>query len=713
MLELFKLAGRIDLNGADEAGKTLDDIDGKGQGLSSRFGGVAKTVAKGAAVMGAAIAAAGVATAAAMVKYGNYADKLLDTAAITGMSTDEMQKWSKIATDAGVDTDIMTNSLATLNGQLERGNELSPRLAKGFDAMGISAEEFKKLSPDEQMRKIVEQMMELEGADRRAFANQMNMADMLPLIAEMEASGMELDEIMNEIDVPFSEDDLNKMNEFRKAWDNFKRMLFEVLGQALMPLFEWFSNNMPLIQEITTGVFSAIGEAIGFFKELLFTVIETIQQLFESNQTSFIGIKETVLTVFGEVVEFLRQSWLIIQQFWQENGQQILEKAMEIFRSVRETVVVALTAVWEIFQQILGLVVPFVQEKLQVLQQFWQGNGTQIMQSVQKSFSFIQKIIQTVMPVIQFIIQSVWGIIQGIINGALNIIMGLIKIFSGALTGDWSKMWEGVKQLLSGALQFIWNLISITLVGRAVALIRSFASLGLGIIRNLGPSMIKIFQNMMTRITSIISNLFSRVTRIFTNLRSTLASIGSRILTTIRKPFDSALRLLSGMKSKFLSAGKNIIESVIGGITGSIGKVKDAVGNVAKTIRGFFPFSEPKEGPMRGITKIDFGGTIGEAIDGSEDEIRAKMNHMLMMPEPSSVDIGKQAIVSDSGSRQSQSSVKTSSNDAETHHLLSELIQAVKDGKNLVIDKRVVGKVLEETITEEQNRNKRRRDSFA
>lgn len=44
--------------------------------------------------------------------------------------------------------------------------------------------------------------------------------------------------------------------------------------------------------------------------------------------------------------------------------------------------------------------------------------------------------------------------------------------------------------------------------------------------------------------------------------------------------------------------GKDLIQNLINGITGMIDKVKDAVGNIAQTIKDFLGFSEPDEGPL-------------------------------------------------------------------------------------------------------------------
>ncbi len=268
-MEVFRVFGSMVLK--DEASSELDKVEGKAQGTERTFAGSMGTIAKWGAAIAAASVVAGGAILGLMGKYGNFADQLLDTAAITGMSTDELQRWRSLAVNAGVDLEAVSGSLERFNKQIERGNELSPRLAKAFETMGIGVEEFKALEPDVQMREIVETMMELDEADARAFANQMNMPELLPIIDDLKSEGKSLDEIMEEIDVPFDEEALEKMNEFRRQWDQLKESIFILIGEALQPLFEWFDANSEQIEEFTAnvleGMITSIQNLITWFQE--------------------------------------------------------------------------------------------------------------------------------------------------------------------------------------------------------------------------------------------------------------------------------------------------------------------------------------------------------------------------------------------------------------------------------------------------------------
>lgn len=62
--------------------------------------------------------------------------------------------------------------------------------------------------------------------------------------------------------------------------------------------------------------------------------------------------------------------------------------------------------------------------------------------------------------------------------------------------------------------------------------------------------------------------------------------------------------------SKFTDAGANIVGMIADGITGAIGKAKEAIDGVVSKIRNFLPFSPAKEGPLSDLHKLNFGGTI-------------------------------------------------------------------------------------------------------
>lgn len=89
---------------------------------------------------------------------------------------------------------------------------------------------------------------------------------------------------------------------------------------------------------------------------------------------------------------------------------------------------------------------------------------------------------------------------KGVINGALDIILGTIKLFSSLLTGDWTGVWDAIKQILSGAWEFIWNFIQIWGVGKV-----------LGIIGKIGSKMKGLFGEAWDGVKKVFSDMFEGI----------------------------------------------------------------------------------------------------------------------------------------------------------------------------------------------------------
>src|SRR5699024_9200840 len=128
----------------------------------------------------------------------------------------------------------------------------------------------------------------------------------------------------------------------------------------------------------------------------------------------------------------------------------------------------------EYIQPGIDAVVQFFSEMKEKVTEFQNEEGAQLLEAFQNigsvistvadaiwtaikwCFEQIKNIINFIMPAIELVIGMVWGSIQHLITGALDVIMGAVKIFSGLFTGDFSKMWEGVKQLFFGAIEALW-----------------------------------------------------------------------------------------------------------------------------------------------------------------------------------------------------------------------------------------------------------------
>lgn len=255
------------------------------------------------------------------------------------------------------------------------------------------------------------------------------------------------------------------------------------------------------------------------------------------------------------------------------------------------------------FQTIMGVVGPVmdfigskIKEVVTMFTEFWKKNGQDLLTNVQIVFNGMWAVIQFVMPAVLAIVSMVFNTVKGVITGALNVISGVFKVFAGLFTGDWSKMWDGIKQLVSGAIELLWNLWNLMLFGRLVAgikllgtkLLGGFKSMWTGIQNGTGNFISSIqtsFMNMVTSVVGFFKSLYTRGIEIFTSMRTIGASIFEAMKQAIYNIIlllkDKAVSLIGGMKTGITTAFDNILASAKSIFT----SVKDAILNPIQTAK--------------------------------------------------------------------------------------------------------------------------------
>jgi phage-related protein len=655
LLELFSIAGKIQLENADKVDKDLDKIDKKAGGLASKLGNFAKGVGKAGAIIGGAMVAGGAAVgamAAPMVKaaadmealnsqfdqvFGDMsknATKSMEAIAKeTGMLPNRIKgsfvQMSAFAKTTGMDTaDALAlteratlaaaDSAAFYDRSIESTTETLQSFLKGNyendAALGISATETTRNAAANK----------LYGKSFKDLSESQKQLTLLQMVEEGNKLSGALGQAARESD-GFE----NVMGNLKQSWTDlmvkFGQPLLEPVIGWIQKLTEWLSqvNFQPMIDGFSFMV-DMVAQGIGTAVQWLGQLIGWFRNLFTSNQETFNGIWTTIQTVFMNIWTYIQEIWTMLVAFWQENGAFILEYAKTVFQGIWDTVSTVFNEVWGVIQHIMGLVQPYIQEVLGKIQTFWAENGEQIMSAVKNAFEFIQGIIEFIMPIITKVIEFAWGLVKNIIDGALNVIMGLVKVFTGVFTGDWKKVWEGVKQIVGG--------------------------------------------------------IFDTIKNIFGNIFSAISNIMGNIVDKIKSTFTNVVDFLFGLRKTFLDAGKGLIEQLIQGIKNMAKKVTDTVKGIAKKIRDFLPFSPAKVGPLSDLDKLDFEGPISDSIRKGERGIQKGMADLLNMAEPSiGMNVGSRGVAPTSTVHQTNVTM------GSVESLLVELIQAVKQNKDVII----------------------------
>lgn len=209
------------------------------------------------------------------------------------------------------------------------------------------------------------------------------------------------------------------------------------------------------------------------------------------------------------------------------------------------------------------------------------------------------------------------GTILPAIGAAVAAIIPVLPIIAGVAAAIAAvilvvKNWGAITDWLSEK----WNTLT-TFLSEKTAQIQTFFTEHLGIIGDLIATKIEIIKTVITTAIAVIQTIFttfgetikaitegdwSRIGEIWANAWAKIQTIIAQAIVKIVK---SVMELGSKVKEGFIDIvnsakewGNHLIENFINGITEKISDLKNAVKNVAQSVRDFIGFSVPKLGPL-------------------------------------------------------------------------------------------------------------------
>lgn len=213
---------------------------------------------------------------------------------------------------------------------------------------------------------------------------------------------------------------------------------------------------------------------------------------------------------------------------------------------------------------------------------------------------------------------------------------------------------EWVSPIIEGLMSYVTALaeLAMTVLGAMVTWIREkisaiqqwmnehqlFVQTTFSVIKTIIQAALTFIQTIFSSFYNILGSLTRAITAAirgdWKSALDNLKSAAQTALSAVAKIFETLKGTLKSIFSDIISAmkqwGRDMIDNLVNGIKEKISKVKEAVGEVANTIREFLHFSEPDIGPLsdfstyapdmmklfaKGIT--DYSGVITDAIQKS------------------------------------------------------------------------------------------------
>lgn len=176
---------------------------------------------------------------------------------------------------------------------------------------------------------------------------------------------------------------------------------------------------------------------------------------------------------------------------------------------------------------------------------------------------------------LEIIVRSVFNTIKVVIEGALEFIRGLFKIGEGILRGDFSKIFEGLEDIVKAPFHIIKGIISIALSGY-VDLIKDVVpkiaeaakALFLGIINaavDLITSVPGILEAAFSAIVDLVKSIPERIATAAVGIYDALTGrgLGSAIKRFLTAAFDDGIKIIKAVPGFIATAAKDLFKGIL------------------------------------------------------------------------------------------------------------------------------------------------------
>ncbi|WGH21089.1 tape measure protein [Arthrobacter phage Cassia] len=379
------------------------------------------------------------------------------------------------------------------------------------------------------------------------------------------------------------------------VWSTVKDTVNMAMAQALQPL-------VPLLTTILPPAADALAKGIGWISSAIEGLVKLVvngdftgalTRAFGWEEDS--GIVDKILTIRTAVMDFFGQI---------QSGS---GPAGGAFKAITDALTplwtIITTQVWPAIQNLVAAFQTGIQPVLQVLGDIITGSIIPAFQNMAAQAGplftqlgqTINVVAQQIGPILQGVadvIRNVWGFIGpfvmstlqgifanvvGIFSGIFTVIQGVVNLISAIFRGDWAAAWAALGQIVSGAVQAVWNFVQLWIVGRITAAIGPFLGWLRGIFGSAWGAVSGLVKNAVTGISQVIGWMIVGIRGIITSGLNTVRGIFTSV-------FNGVVSFLRGVWSNIVNGVSGMIGNVVRFFGGLLGKITGAIGNAGQAL---------------------------------------------------------------------------------------------------------------------------------
>jgi TP901 family phage tail tape measure protein len=208
--------------------------------------------------------------------------------------------------------------------------------------------------------------------------------------------------------------------------NKYKAMRIEI-GQQLIPiklkllsilskLLDWWNKLSPSTQKLIIQVV-AITSALMVLSGILLTVIGTVGLMVGGLMMLGVGFGAALAIVgaFLAALLLIPVAVVLIIKYWDE---------------IKDATSTAWKYVYDIIDGFVQAIIAFVMSYVKIIVSFWDHFGDELIESAKRTWQFVLDIVRL----------------------GIQYVKGVIDVVMGIITGDWSRAWDGLKNIISAAM---------------------------------------------------------------------------------------------------------------------------------------------------------------------------------------------------------------------------------------------------------------------
>jgi len=300
---------------------------------------------------------------------------------------------------------------------------------------------------------------------------------------------------------------------------------------------------------------------------------------------------------------------------------------------------------------------------------------------------------------------AVWNAIKEFFVSAWEAISSTAKTIWNGIKDFFSALWEGIKTIFTTVLTVISTIVTTyfniykTIITTVFHAIKTVITTVLEAIQTVITT---VWNTIKTVFTTVLETIKTVVSGAFTSMWNGIKNTVSNIVDSIRTGFNNAVSFIKNLASSAFAWGVDIINGIVNGIKSCSSKVKDAVTDVAETIKSFLHFSVPDEGPLTDYESWmpDFMSGLAKGIEQSRSMIAKAVDgvasDMIITPQMAAME--SRTVTS------SESGVSSMGLSGITSAITEALSQMNGQNGDIVIPIYLGGTMLDEIIVDAQQR---------